>query len=80
LQTDEAARCRSSGEIWRLISERLIPSRGGSVARWIRRREAVALFEKSRLRKTVSITRNHDFGLVNVLYYWAEGEEEPGGW
>jgi hypothetical protein len=80
-QTDEAARCRSSGGIWRLISERLIPSRGGSVARWIRRREAVALPEKSRLGKTVSITRDHDFGPVNVLYHvlylWAEGEEEP---
>ncbi len=28
------------------------------------------------LRK-VSITRDHDFGPVNVLYHWAEGEEEP---
>ena len=56
---------------------RLIPGRGGSAARQVRRREAVALSEKSRSRKTVSITRDHDFGLVNVLYHWAEGEEEP---
>jgi hypothetical protein len=65
----------------RLIPERLIPSRGGSAALWIRGREAVALFEKSRARNTVSITRDHDFGTVNVfyhiLYHWSEGEEEP---
>ena len=27
--------------------------------------------------REVSITRDHDFGPVNVLYHWAEGEEEP---
>ncbi|MCS3859712.1 hypothetical protein GGP89_003118 [Salinibacter ruber] len=60
---------------------RLIPGRGESAARQVRRREAVALSEKSRSRKTVSTTRDHDFGLVNVLYHvlyhWTEGEEEP---
>jgi hypothetical protein len=25
----------------------------------------------------VSITKDHDFGPVNVLYHWAEGEDEP---
>ncbi len=58
-----------------------MPGHGGSAARQVRRREAVALSEKSRSRKTVSITRDHDFGLVNVLYHvlyhWAESEEEP---
>ncbi len=27
--------------------------------------------------REVSITKDHDFGPVNVLYHWAEGEEEP---
>ncbi len=58
-----------------------MPGRGGSAARQVRRREAVVLSEKSRSRKTVSITRDHDFGSVNVLYHvlyhWAESEEEP---
>ncbi len=54
-----------------------MPGRGESAARQVRRREAVALSEKSRSRKTVSITRDRDFGLVNVLYHWAESEEEP---
>ncbi len=58
-----------------------MPGRGGSAARQVRRREAVVLSEKSRSRKTVSITRDHDFGSVNVLYHvlyhQAEGEEEP---
>ncbi len=27
--------------------------------------------------REVSITRDHDFGPVSVLYHWAEGEEEP---
>ena len=27
--------------------------------------------------REVSITKDRDFGLVNVLYHWAESEEEP---
>lgn len=31
----------------------------------------------SRSLQGVSITKEHDFGPVNVIYRWAEGEEEP---
>lgn len=43
-------------------------------------RECRALDPEEGTRRSlqgVSITKDHNFGPVNVLYHWAEGEEEP---